>query len=891
MNNGDDKTTEQLISELRELNAFQSYLMEKANDGIVILQDGALKWANRKILDLTGLTEGKALGRQFAEFVAPDYKTLVTERYKKRLSGETLPDIYDIDLIGSDGARIPVEINVSVISYYQKPATLCIVRDITERKKAEEKLRHNQALLASVMDGTSDAVFVKDREGKYLFANKAAIAFLGEPAQEIIGRDDTQFFSPAEAKAIMTQDRKVMESKQTQTYEESLTTPDGVKHVFLATKGPVYDNSGDVTGIFGVSRDITERKAVESQLKMREFFFKASQDAAHVGSYSTDFIAGDWESSEVLDQIFGITKEYQRTIAGWLDIVHPDDQEMMNRYLTEEVIGKRQHFNKEYRIKRKSDGEMRWVLGLGEVKFDSAGNIVSMMGTIQDITDRKKIENALVQSSREWQETFDAANDMVCLISRDFEFIKANKRTLEKLGKAKHEVIGKKCYQLIHGLNHPIENCPCQMSLNQGRSQRSEICDKGTYYYATADPLFDDEGKIKAFSHIVTDLTERKQLEAERQKSEKLESISLLAGGIAHDFNNFLTAVIGNIQMAELSVEGKDVYTAKSILVEAEKAAVRAKLLTQQLLTFSKGGTPVKKAINLNKLLRETVVFACSGSLIKPRFSIPNDLCPVEADEGQINQVIQNLVINAGQAMPDGGEIEIIAGNAVIRGDSSLPAGRYVKIDVVDHGLGIPKENRDKIFTPYFTTKQKGNGLGLASSYAIIKKHFGLITFDSEVGAGSTFHVYLPATDTVVKVDAESFSKLSRATTACSVLVMDDEDSIRMLLGRLLKSIGCRVELVKDGQEAIKKYIEARESGNPFDVVILDLTIPGGLGGKDTIARLLEIDPRVKAVVSSGYATDPIMSDYRSYGFSGVVTKPFDINVMKRVVAELINKQ
>ncbi len=382
-------------------------------------------------------------------------------------------------------------------------------------------------------------------------------------------------------------------------------------------------------------------------------------------------------------------------------------------------------------------------------------------------------------------------------------------------------------------------------------------------------------------------------LEEERQKIERLESVGTLAGGIAHDFNNVLTGIMGNIGLAMRAVGIGDKDRATRRLEEAEKASLRARDLTQQLLTFSRGGAPIKKTVSIAGLLKESAVFALRGSKARCDFNIPDDLRSVDIDEGQINQVIANLVINADQAMPEGGVLKIGARNTVIKrkAASPLPRGNYVEITIEDCGVGISKGHLERIFDPYFTTKQKGSGLGLATTYSILKKHGGHITVNSQRDAGTIFHIYLPASkeQTASKEEIKEIGTLVPGKGR--VLVMDDEETIREMLSTMLPLAGYEVVLTEDGTEAIEQYAKAKESGHPFDAVIMDLTIPGGMGGKQAIKKLLEIDPDAKVIVSSGYATDPLMSDFKRYGFSAVITKPYSVAQIEKTLHDLLAKK
>jgi PAS domain S-box-containing protein len=382
------------------------------------------------------------------------------------------------------------------------------------------------------------------------------------------------------------------------------------------------------------------------------------------------------------------------------------------------------------------------------------------------------------------------------------------------------------------------------------------------------------------------DITERKKLEEELIKAHKLESVGLLAGGIAHDFNNILTAILTNISLAKVSLSSKGKTYRR--LVAAENASLRAQSLTQQLLTFSMGGSPIKTTSSITEMLKETTHFALMGSNVRCEYHIPEDLWPVDIDEGQISQVINNLVINADQAMPEGGIVNIRSVNLHV-GHNEVPPikkGRFVKISIEDQGIGIPDKYMSRIFDPYFTTKQEGSGLGLASSYSIISKHDGHISVESEFGSGATFHIYLPASDKKPCHDTRTRDEFFAGRGR--ILIMDDDEGIRESMGEALAFFGYEVEYAEDGSRTLELYTDAFNNGNAFDVVIMDLTVPGGMGGAEAIKRLLAIDPKLKAIVSSGYFNDPILSRYREYGFSGVITKPYKVEELSRILHNVL---
>ncbi len=403
----------------------------------------------------------------------------------------------------------------------------------------------------------------------------------------------------------------------------------------------------------------------------------------------------------------------------------------------------------------------------------------------------------------------------------------------------------------------------------------------------------------KTKSQLIAELNELRQEMSKQQKNQlssepgakgagEMDSIGILAGGIAHNFNNILTVIAGNLSLAKMYAKpGQEVF---DILSEAEKATLRAKNLVYQLLTFSKGGLPIKKLISIQKAIQDAADFALSGTDIKCDMQIQDDLWIVNADEIQLVQVINNLLENARQAMQQGGTITVRMENARIdKGEiSALTEGDYVKISIQDQGSGIPEQFLEKIFDPFFTTKKDGTGLGLAAAYSIISKHDGYITLTSAPDIGTIFDIYLPAQPD--KKPLEETRESRRHIKRGKVLVMDDEEIVRDVVERMLEQCGYGVEFAKDGAEAIDIYRSSRESGKPFEAVILDLIVPEKMGGKETIEKLIEIDPAVKAIVSSGYSNDPVMANYRDYGFSSVLSKPYKLDDLCKTLDKLMNR-
>jgi PAS domain S-box-containing protein len=529
--------------------------------------------------------------------------------------------------------------------------------------------------------------------------------------------------------------------------------------------------------------------------------------------------------------------------------------------------------------------------------FDNSNNCIGVIEYVRDITARTLAQEELAKEKERLAVTLRSIGDGVITTDTQGKIILFNKAAEELTGWTQSEAAGSPIQKAFHIVDEASrQSLPDLTSTVIAGGETLSIIDKTILIakdesermvsYSVA-PIKDENGRTIGVVLVFRDVTEKRRMEQDLARTEKLESLGILAGGIAHDFNNILTAIMGNISLVKINLDENNELCKR--LTEAERASMRAQELTQQLLTFSKGGAPVRRTASINDIVRDTAEFALRGSNVKCKFDLPNDLLPAEIDEGQISQVINNLIINADQAMPQGGTIEISAENMPVSSDDLLPVkcGNYIKITVSDQGIGIPESYIGKIFDPFFTTKQKGSGLGLATTYSIIKQHEGHIEVESEVGVGTTFHIYLPASEK--KLSTQRKSEEAAIPGSGRVLIMDDDETIRMVASIALSNLGYGVERARDGNKAIELYRQAMESGRPFDAVIIDLTIPGGLGGKETISRLTQIDPEVKAIVSSGYSNDPIMAEYWKYGFKGFVPKPYKVQQLSKALHDLLS--
>lgn len=521
--------------------------------------------------------------------------------------------------------------------------------------------------------------------------------------------------------------------------------------------------------------------------------------------------------------------------------------------------------------------------------------------------DEKKSREQLIEELKGYRHQIDEKESLAFTLSSivegvittdmDGKVVLMNKAAEELTGWTREEALSKDLGAVFHIIDektrkqykNPIEKVIKTMSASH-LPRRTILVNKSGLERVISDSgaiIRDRENNAIGTVIVFHDVTEKVRADEESYKVSKIESINALAGGIAHDFNNILTVILGNISLVRMYMNNENIDKVKERIVDVEKASLQAKELTKQLLEFSKGGAPIVKPCTISGLLKDTISFSLCGSNVQCELFVHPDIWPVEIDEGQISQVINNLIINAKQSMPDGGTIRIIGENIIVGSEQKLPlnSGKYVMISIKDTGYGIPEALLHKIFDPYFTTKPAGNGLGLSTSYTIMKNHGGYITAESKPGEGSAFFIYIPSsTENVENIEKDE----ELITGEGKILVMDDDERIRDITGQMLERLGYKVNFARDGSEAIELYIRAKRVEEPFDAVIMDLTIPGGMGGKEAVRQLLKLDPNAKAIVVSGYSNDCVIDNFAHYGFRGAIIKPSGIQELSKAIHSVI---
>jgi two-component system, cell cycle sensor histidine kinase and response regulator CckA len=863
-------------------------------------------------------------------------------------------------------------------------------------------------LLHAIVSGTSDAVYVKDTTGKYLLFNESAQRITGKSHEEVIGRDDTELFPLEHAQAMMAGDRKVMAARCTETSEDTVVDRHGVTRTFLSTKGPLYDQAGNLTGTFGISRDITERKAIEAQLKESEERYRIlveSSPEAILLHRDGSLIFANRAACNLLgaqhpEQLLGlpifslVPEEFREQVTlrsapaeSGAGQVNPRVEQQVLRLdgtrveveafgthltyqgrpavqlilsdITARKLAELQQKESDTRYRllfensmdaiclTKPDGRIQdanpaacalfgmtrlelcrvhraQIIDESDPRFAAAyaqrsrdGNVTCELncrrsdGTLfcaemssvimepygafvilRDITERKKMEDALWENREQLKLFIRYAPAALGMFDSRMCYVSASQRWLDDYGLKGVDLVGRSHYEIFpeigeswreahrKGLAGEVLRCEAdRFERADGRVQwvRWEI-----------RPWYNSGGEVGGIIIFSEDVSEREALQAELIKVKKLESLGILAGGIAHDFNNILTGILGNLSFARMFLDQE--HRSALPLEQAEKAAMRATELTKQLLTFAKGGTPVKKVVAVRPLIEESLALVLSGANVKGVLDIPDSLHAVEVDEGQMGQVFHNLILNALQAMPQGGTLSVSAENAAPAGGEreGVPAQSYVRLSFADQGCGIPEEVLPKIFDPYFTTKARGVGLGLASVYSIVGKHGGWVEVTSRPGCGTVFTLLIPSVTGQPDAPVAEVEPPAVATGAAKpILVMDDEVLILDLTTQVLSHLGYHVTTCTNGEEAIGLYHRAQQLGTPFLAAIMDLTIPGAMGGKEAARRILGNDPGARLIVSSGYCNDPVMAEYQKHGFCAALAKPYKGRDIARVLAAL----
>jgi PAS domain S-box-containing protein len=815
------------------------------------------------------------------QFIHPDDVEKYQQEFKKCLETGVSLD-FETRVIDGEGNIKYCNAKSSVILNKKKNPVRLIgtIMDISEQTSARKSLKESEEKFRAFVENANDIIYSLSKQGIFTYVSPNWKENLGYEISEVEGFPFEKFVHPDDLNVCIEFHKNIYELKTKQSgVEYRVKHKNGEWRWHTSNAAPRLNDKGEVISYMGIARDITEKKKIEESLNREKTFIDA-----------------------IFNSVPGMLYLYDETgrLIRW-NIKH----EEMTGYSTGELfhMGLMDWYKGDEKSQKAVLDGVKTTIekGFGEAEADlqkKDGSIIPMYFTAApldidgkqyftgigiDITERKKAEEELLAEKERLAVTLRSIGDGVITTDINGNITIINK-TAEKLtGYLFKEAIGKPLFEIFNIIDEVTkEKCenPFEKVLRTKGivelANHTILISKDGREYAVADsgaPIFDKYSNIIGVVLVFRDITEKQKLLESSQRADKLESLGILAGGIAHDFNNLLSGIYGYMELAKDNnpVDEKS----RNYLDRALKTFERARDLTQQLLTFAKGGSPAKKTGLLAPLIRESAQFALSGSNVRCVFDLPEKLWFCDFDENQMGQVIDNIVINAVQAMPSGGTLNISVENMDIQTGElpDLNPGKYIHLTFKDTGSGIPAHILGRIFDPFFTTKQTGNGLGLATVYSIIKKHDGNITVDSVMGSGTTFNIYLPASKNNFVQDIIK-EKETHTGKGC-VLIMDDEESVRETFGDMILRMGYEVDFALDGNEAVSKYNSSAYSGKKYTAIIMDLTIRGGMGGREAIAEIRKIDNDIKVFVASGYSEDAVMSNPEKYGFNDKIVKPF----------------
>jgi PAS domain S-box-containing protein len=907
--------------------------VEKSSEGFIITDTrGIITYANATAQQLYDYSLNEVIGKLVFRLTAfsKDNDIILRDLFKKgRWSGES-------QQIRRDGSTFSALLSLSTIKDIEdrKLGFVGLIRDNSRFKAMESALRQSEERLRLIIENSTNLFYIHSAEHELTYLSPQCSDFLQCEPEEAMHRW-TEFATdnPVNQKGLQQTEKAILSGRRQPPYPLELRGKMGRIIWVEVNEAPVIMD-GKTTALVGSLTNITQRRDAETRISHLNTVLRAIRKVDQLITRETDRDKLINRSCELLVQSRGyscawlvLLDENRKPVASAQAGLEEEFSAILKliedgnfNYCSSMALAhdelivvddptdkcgncpliNQQPGHRAYTIRLEYQGNFFGLLSVevpAEVHQDSeeqklfnevAIDISFALHNIEVMEGRRRVEEALRGSESLLRTIADNyPNSYLSIIENDFtigftsgqEFRKQGLDPAEFIGMKLEDLYGEK-FGLIRDYYEKTfngEECSFELEMNdQFQSYRTV-------------PFYEADGSINRILSVVENITETKQTELVLQKIQKLESIGTLAGGIAHDFNNVLMGLYGNISLIREHISGE--HPAQKYLQEIDNSMTRATSLTNQLLTFAIGGEPIRELTSVSELIRDIVQFDLAGSSIKPIFDFEDGLRAAELDRGQIQQVFSNLIINSIQAMPQGGHIFVTAANADVQPDEfpGLKAGKYIRISVRDEGTGIKPSDLNRIFDPYFSSKDEGSGLGLATSYSIINRHDGLITADSAKGEGATFILYLPASESAFQhVDDSSGVADSDSHRKARVLLMDDEEMVRNVASAMLEIIGYDVVTAKDGLEAVKLYSEFMNTAERFDVVIVDLTVPGGMGGQEAVKEILKINPDAKCIVSSGYVDGPVMSSPGNFGFSAVAPKPYSIRTMKGILRKVL---
>ncbi|WP_462324932.1 PAS domain-containing hybrid sensor histidine kinase/response regulator [Desulfoplanes sp.] len=785
-----------------------------------------------------------------------------------------------------------------VTGEYQRIASL--EKDPSHSKSTDQALQASEQRLWMSLHINRASVFEDNFETGEMDCSPELFNQLGYPQEEHPTTIDgmLELIHPDDQNRVMAEVARHITGKTPMYVAEYRVRSKNGTWEWCDAKGRITERTkeGSPRILLGISSIITDRKLKEERIRENEEKLRLAVDNSPIGICIIDDTGRYLSANQAYQDLLGYSEaEFKQKT--FFEVTSPEHLEENRTLFDAMVVGKAPGYKIEKQYLHK-DGTPIDVSVHATMARDKHGAPRFALALVEDITKRKRAERILRDNEEQLRTTIDSIGEGVISTDREGMITRMNHAAAKLTGWTP----GVDTVHFTQTLNLPdpedatfARNLPTAIR-NRGDTVESTrkmtlIARDGHNHLITlsAAPIRNQEGRAGGMVLVFRDVTERVRIEDELEKMQRLESIGTLAGGIAHDFNNVLMGIYGNISIARQRLPKG--HPALSPLMQSETSINRATRLSTQLLTFARGGEPIKQTVELDKLVEDIVRFDLSGSNVRPVFTIPEGTWAANVDKGQMQQVFSNLTINAREAMPEGGELHVGFETICPTNGPTTDQGpdQCIRITVQDEGTGIPAKFIKRIFDPYFSTKKTGSGLGLATTYSIINKHDGKIDVQSTPGQGTLFTILLPASPVQVATDSSPYIQAQTAhPSTARILIMDDEEMIREVMTESFEDAGFYVGTAKDGHEAIEKYERALQGNHPFDLLIMDLTIPGGMGGKETIEAILALDPKAKAIVSSGYAGDPVMANYARYGFKAVAVKPYPMDKLLETVRRVL---
>ncbi|WP_051689817.1 PAS domain S-box protein [Pelobacter seleniigenes] len=873
-----------------------SVLVDTSGAGIIqVSPREIIEFGNNRIAEMFGMSVLEFVGTPYQDHLHESEQIIGDNRMRQLIEGKIPSISLDQHYVRQDGTDFWGHLSCRRLENSDGSLRVLagVITDITERKQTEDELRKSEERMRLFFEHQIVGMAIMSPEHGWLQVNNKLCQMLGYTREELKSKSWVDITYPEDI-PLATEKFNSLLSGEIDNYsiEKRILRKDGeIVHTNLSI-GCVRHPDGSVDYVLGLIEDVSayqllglkreeDQRFLQTILdSISDFIFYKDQDSVFLGcneAYASRYIGTS------KDKIIGHSEKDFNPHSEAVEKFIESDRQVME-------TGQPSILKPWISL---ADGRKTLVEVLKTPFYDANKQVAGVIGVARDITKHHLALEAIIREKETAQRYLDIAGVMFCALNRAGEIILINKKGSEILGYGDNELLGQNWFDVC---------LPASARKKAGEVFAAQLAGEHTLVKLYESSIINRKGEERLIAFHRTflhdedgisgvlfsgeDITEKRLIQDELLKNQKLESLGVLAGGIAHDFNNILTAIIGNISLARRSLGNPE--KTDRLLGNAEQASLRATSLATQLLTFAMGGKPIKQRVSVEHILEEALLLTLRGTNIKGILDIPEALHAIEADEGQLNQVFNNLLINAVQAMPAGGSLTVKAENVFLGSQNQmlLPRGEYVLLLFADQGCGIQENDLTKIFDPYFTTKSGGNGLGLASASSIIRRHGGHISATSTMGQGTIFQIYLPATDEIYSKDqAETEPQMAAANFSGSILVMDDETMILDILTDMLRHLGFHVTACENGALAVAKYKAEVTSGKPFSAVIMDLTIPGGMGGKEAAEQILAFDPKARLIVSSGYSNDLIMSDYGSYGFIGAVTKPYNLAKLSQVLS------